>query len=144
MGSRVAGGKGRRACTWSVFDAVRSFPSSPDSLMSEIEAAIASYEYTHSTSFLSSSSSSPSKDEAEGKDDVSHQGSRASSAGDARLADDAYKAACTALAAGNPGAAIRSLHVAIASCPPDKTSALAKLRSLLSAASSQLHRQHQK
>uniref|UniRef100_A0A453PLV9 Uncharacterized protein n=1 Tax=Aegilops tauschii subsp. strangulata TaxID=200361 RepID=A0A453PLV9_AEGTS len=38
-----SGGGGRRG--WSPFDAIRSFPSNPESLMSQIDAAIASTEY---------------------------------------------------------------------------------------------------
>ena len=43
--------------------------------------------------------------------------------------------------AGRPEAAVRSLRVALASCPPEKTAAVAKVRSMLAIASAQLHKQ---
>ncbi|KAF8756787.1 hypothetical protein HU200_011044 [Digitaria exilis] len=43
--------------------------------------------------------------------------------------------------AGRPDAAVRSLRVALASCPPEKTAAVAKVRSMLAIASAQLHKQ---
>ena len=60
---------------------------------------------------------------------------------DERVADEAYRAACAALGAGRPDAAVRSLRMALASCPPEKTAAVAKVRSMLAIASAQLHKQ---
>ncbi|KAJ3695875.1 hypothetical protein LUZ60_001252 [Juncus effusus] len=121
-----------RTYPWSVFDAVRSFPPTPESLMSEIDAAIASTEYSRSSSPPpSSKTNSASKEQAEGSYD-------------ARIAEEAYKAACSALSAGRPDSAVRSLKVALDSCPPDKPSAIAKLRSLLAIANSQLQKKQQK
>ncbi|XP_038977073.1 uncharacterized protein LOC103718672 isoform X1 [Phoenix dactylifera] len=134
-GSFGGGGRGRGTCGWSVFDGVRAFPPTPEALMAEIDAAIAASEYVHATALLSSSSEEEPEKE-KGLD-------TAAPVHDARLADEAYKAACAALAAGRPDAAIQSLRLALARCPPDKSSALDKLRSLLSIASSQLQKQQQ-
>ncbi|KAJ4817588.1 hypothetical protein LUZ62_030154 [Rhynchospora pubera] len=128
---------------WSVFDAVRSFPSTPDALMSEIDAAIASTEYSRASSpplNTTTSSSTSSIEEAK----AGSATSAPASTYDAQIADEAYKAACAALAAGRPDAAARSLQVALESCPPDKVSAVAKLRSLVAIANSQLQKKLQK
>ncbi|OAY65985.1 hypothetical protein ACMD2_04891 [Ananas comosus] len=157
---------GSRGRAWSVFDAVRSFPSTPEALMAQIDAAIAAHEYTHATALLSASpSSSPPDHDGEAKaaaaaagaeEEVSKEGAAAApavgvgggggggGAFDARLADKAYMAACAALSSGRPDAAVRSLRVAIANCPPDKVSAVAKLHSLLAIASAQLQKQQNK
>ncbi|PWZ28944.1 hypothetical protein Zm00014a_003962 [Zea mays] len=139
-GSQVGGG-GLRG--WSPFDAIRSFPSTPESLMSQIDAAIVSTEYARACALLDPSqvsASSPPETEPEG------QGDRGASplppaCYDARVADEAYRAACAALGAGRPDAAVRSLRAALASCPPDKAAAVAKVRSMLAIASAQLHKQ---
>ncbi|PUZ77751.1 hypothetical protein GQ55_1G399000 [Panicum hallii var. hallii] len=47
---------------------------------------------------------------------------------DARVVDEAYHAACGALGAGRPDAAVRSLRVALASCPPERTAAILRRR----------------
>ncbi|PKU87295.1 uncharacterized protein LOC110115567 [Dendrobium catenatum] len=136
-------GKGR-SHGWSVFDTIKAFPSSPEALMAEIDAAIAAVEYGHATALLSSSSSSPFPPiAAETNNAVSSAFGPRGSSHDARLAEESYRAACSALATGRPDAALRSIRVALASCPPDKTSAVAKLRSLSSIASSQLQKQNQ-
>ncbi|XP_062220381.1 uncharacterized protein LOC133919856 [Phragmites australis] len=134
------GGGGRRG--WSPFDAIRSFPSTPESLMSQIDAAIASTEYARACALLdpapASASSQPEprpQPPSEGREE------EAPACYDARVADEAYRAACAALGAGQPDAAVRSLRVALASCPPEKTAAVAKVRSMLAIASAQLHRQ---
>ncbi|KAF3320684.1 hypothetical protein FCM35_KLT14818 [Carex littledalei] len=129
-----------RTRSWSVFDAVRSFPSTPEALMSEIDAAIASTEYSRS---------SPPPPDANSSTEEERVGpttstSAPASSYDAQIADEAYKAACAALAARRPHAAVRSLQVALESCPPDKASAIAKLRSLLAIANSQLQKTQQK
>ncbi|XP_078157365.1 uncharacterized protein LOC144553143 [Carex rostrata] len=126
------------ARSWSVFDALRSFPSTPEALMSEIDAAIASTEYSRS---------SPPPPDANSSSEEERTGPTTSSPAssyDAQIADEAYKAACAALAARRPDAAVRSLQVALQSCPPDKASAIAKLRSLLAIANSQLQKTQQK
>ncbi|TKW41717.1 hypothetical protein SEVIR_1G335800v4 [Setaria viridis] len=139
----MSGGGGRRG--WSPFDAIRSFPSTPESLMSQIDAAIASTEYAYACALLdpapapASASSQPQATPEEGQG----EGGAASppTCYDARVADEAYRAACAALGAGRPDAAVRSLRVALASCPPEKTAAVAKVRSMLAIASAQLHKQ---
>ncbi|KAJ3700216.1 hypothetical protein LUZ61_003921 [Rhynchospora tenuis] len=125
---------------WSVFDAVRSFPSTPDALMSEIDAAIASTEYSRASSPPPDTTTTSSIEEEK----VGPATSAPASTYDAQIADEAYKAACAALAAGRPDAAVRSLKVALESCPPDKVSAVAKLRSLMAIANSQLQKKLQK
>ncbi|KAK3159177.1 hypothetical protein QOZ80_2AG0146700 [Eleusine coracana subsp. coracana] len=141
----MSGGRGRRG--WSPFDAIRSFPSTPESLMSQIDAAIASTEYARACTLLdpppTSVSSQPEPSpEAQGEGEAaSAQGAAAPTCHDARVADEAYRAACAALGAGRPDAAVRSLRVALASCPPEKTAAVTKVRSMLAIASAQLHKQ---
>ncbi|OEL12689.1 hypothetical protein BAE44_0026293 [Dichanthelium oligosanthes] len=132
----MSGGGGRRG--WSPFDAIRSFPSTPESLMSQIDAAIASTEYARACALLDPAPSS-SQPTPEGQG----EGAAASPpvCYDAKVADEAYRAACAALGAGRPDAAVRSLRVALASCPPEKTAAVAKVRSMLAIASAQLHKQ---
>ncbi|KAL6912089.1 hypothetical protein ACP4OV_000894 [Aristida adscensionis] len=144
-----AGAGGRRG--WSPFDVIRSFPSTPESLMSQIDAAIASTEYARACALLdpapasASASASPQPqaqpEEGHGEGEASARGPPAPACYDARIADEAYRAACAALGAGRPDAAARSLRVALASCPPEKTAAVAKVRSMLAIASAQLHKQ---
>lgn len=67
----MSGGGGRRG--WSPFDAIRSFPSTPESLMSQIDAAIASTEYAYACALLdpapapASASSQPQATPEEGQ-----------------------------------------------------------------------------
>lgn len=116
---------GERGRRWSVFDGVKAIPSTPEALMAEIDTAIAATEYAHATALLQASSSSSNRETPQPQYD-------------ARLADEAYKAGCAALAAGKLNEALRSLQIALSKCPPDKRSALAKLNSLISLASEQL------
>jgi hypothetical protein len=138
-------GGGRRG--WSPFDAIRSFPSAPESLMSQIDAAIASTEYARACAHLDPASSRPPPPQQPPSGEREEEASSAAAARapppphDARVADEAYRAACAALGAGRPDAAVRSLRVALASCPPEKAAAVAKVRSMLAIASAQLHRQ---
>ncbi|KAJ4963110.1 hypothetical protein NE237_023049 [Protea cynaroides] len=99
----MGSGEGRHR--WSVFDGVKTFPSSPEALMSEINAAIAASEYAHATSLLrSSSSSSQTKNSiASGTETIV---APAQPHYDARLADEAYRAGCAALAVATPQAHI--------------------------------------
>uniref|UniRef100_A0A0A9F9T3 Uncharacterized protein n=1 Tax=Arundo donax TaxID=35708 RepID=A0A0A9F9T3_ARUDO len=131
------GGGGRRG--WSPFDVIRSFPSTPESLMSQIDAAIASTEYARACALLDPAPASASS-QPEPRPQPPPEG-EAPACYDARVADEAYRAACAALGAGRPDAAVRSLRVALASCPPEKTAAVAKVRSMLAIASAQLHKQ---
>ncbi|KAF3957643.1 hypothetical protein CMV_017369 [Castanea mollissima] len=59
---------------------------------------------------------------------------------DARLADEAYRAGCAALAAGKLDEALFSLNISLSRCPPDKTNAVAKLQSLIALTSQQLYK----
>ncbi|KAK8940835.1 hypothetical protein KSP39_PZI009980 [Platanthera zijinensis] len=131
-----------RSRGWSVFDAIKTFPASPETLMAEIDAAIASVEYAHATALLSSIPSSLFPlDTADTKNPVASSSGSGGSSHDARLAEEAYREACAALVSGQPDAALRSIRVALASCPLDKISAVAKIRSLSSIASAQLQKQ---
>jgi hypothetical protein len=125
-----------RTRSWSVFDAVRSFPSTPEALMSEIDATIASTEYSRSSPPPPETPTSSIEEEI-----VGPTTSSPASGYDATIADEAYKAACSALAAKRPDAAVRSLKVALETCPPHKSSAIAKLQSLLAIANSELQKQ---
>lgn len=123
----------------SVFDGVKlkTIPSMPEALMAEINTAICNLEYARATLLLetpspsssSSSSCSNSKNESSPLPQF-----------DARKADQAYKAGCAALAAGKLDEALLSLNVSLSKCPPDQTSAVAKLHSLISLTSQQLHK----
>ncbi|KAJ8505614.1 hypothetical protein OPV22_006500 [Ensete ventricosum] len=128
---------------WNVFDGVKAFPPpTPDALMDDVDVAISALEYARATAALLTSSSSKVEEAAAPESERNKPSSTPSEpVYDKRIADEAYKAACAALAAGKPDAAIRSIHVAFASCPPEKTTALSKLRSLLDLASSQQQKQ---
>lgn len=115
---------------WSVFDSVKTVPSSPEALMAEINAAVTGLEYARATAYLDSSSSFRLKK-------LSSDAS-VSPKYDAKLADEAYKAGCAALAAGKLDEALHSLNISLSKCPPDKTSAVAKLQSLITLTSQQL------
>ena len=133
-------GGGRRG--WSPFDAIRSFPSAPESLLSQIDAAIASTEYARACAHLDPASSRQQPPPSGEREEASAAARAAPPPPhDARVADEAYRAACAALGAGRPDAAVRSLRVSLASCPPEKAAAVAKVRSMLAIASAQLHRQ---
>ncbi|ERM97104.1 hypothetical protein AMTRI_Chr04g185690 [Amborella trichopoda] len=100
----------------------------PEALMAEIDAAIAASEYQRATAYLKMAapkSNSKSKQSAQ--------------LHDVKAADEAYKSACSAIASGQLEPALASLRIALAKCPPDKTSALAKIHSLMSITSLQLH-----
>ncbi|KAK8961299.1 hypothetical protein KSP40_PGU000914 [Platanthera guangdongensis] len=115
---------------------------SPETLMAEIDAAIASIEYTHATNLLSSIPSSPSpSDTADTKNAMASSSGIGGSSHDARLEEEAYRKACAALISGQPDAAVRSIRVALASCQLYKISVVAKIQSLSSIASAQLQKQ---
>uniref|UniRef100_A0A2P2JIS6 Uncharacterized protein MANES_18G032600 n=1 Tax=Rhizophora mucronata TaxID=61149 RepID=A0A2P2JIS6_RHIMU len=132
MGSEQGSSK-----NWSVFDRVKSFPSTPEALMAEIDTAIAKLEHDRATKLLFIQPPSPPKMKIKGSDatPIPHY--------DARMADEAYRAGCAALAAGKLDEALQSLNISLAKCPPDKTSAIAKLQSLISLTSQQLHKSPQ-
>ncbi|XP_038684696.1 uncharacterized protein LOC119984695 isoform X2 [Tripterygium wilfordii] len=130
---RMGSGEGRPH--WSVYDGVKVIPSTPEALMAAMNTAIANLEYSRATALLESKSSSQSKIK---RSDVSV--GRVAAQYDARLADEAYKAGCAALAAGKLDEALQSLNVSLSKCPPNKTSAVAKLQSLISLTSQQLQK----
>lgn len=146
--SAMSGGAGGGDGGWSPFDAIRSFPSTPESLMSQIDAAIASTEYARACALLDPAASASSRSQqpprkGEGREEEGEASAARAPAAcyDARVADEAYRAACAALGAGRADAAVRSLRVALSCCPPEKAAAVAKVRSMLAIASAQLHRQ---
>ncbi|KAF6176160.1 hypothetical protein GIB67_023451 [Kingdonia uniflora] len=123
-----------RRSNWSVYDGVKTIPSTPEALMAEINSAITTLEYSNATSLLQyppstspSPSSSSSKTKSSPKPDY-----------DARLADEAYKAGCAAIAANKLDSALQSLQISLSKCPPERTSAVAKLQSLITITSQQL------
>ncbi|XP_027149463.1 uncharacterized protein LOC113749803 [Coffea eugenioides] len=118
-------GYGEEEPHWSVFDGVKTIPASADAVIAEIDSAISALEYARATAFLYS---------IVGKSDDG----KLSSKYDAKKADEAYKAGMAAMAAGKLDEAIQFLNIALAKCPPDKTSAVAKLQSLISVTSQQL------
>jgi hypothetical protein len=120
--------------------------------MSQIDAAIASTEYARACALLDPAAATPASassqpqlqptpEEGQGEGGAAAAAATPPACYDARVADEAYRAACAALGAGRPDAAVRSLRVALASCPPEKAAAVAKVRSMLAIASAQLHKQ---
>lgn len=116
---------------WSVFDGVKSISTSPEALMADINSAITSLEHARASSFLQSPVSI-SKDKNISK--------KSNSQYDARMADESYKAGLASMAAGKLDDAVHSLNNALSKCPPDKTSAVVKLQSLISLTSQQLQK----
>ncbi|KAM2066759.1 hypothetical protein ACFX1T_043190 [Malus domestica] len=127
-------GSAEKSSQWrSVFDGVKlkTIKSMPEALMAEINTAICNLEYARATDLLGSPSSSSSMAKTESSDQPVFN---------ARMADQAYKAGCAALAAGKLDEALLSLNTSLSKCPPDQTSAVAKLHSLISLTSQQLHK----
>lgn len=124
---------------WSVFDGVKTIPSTPEALMDEIDSAISNLELARATALLRSPSPSPppssSPSGKKNSPDVTTPVQY-----DVRMADEAFKAGCSALAEGKLDEALHSLNVSLSKCPPDKTSAVAKLQSLITLTSQQLQR----
>ncbi|KAE9600043.1 putative tetratricopeptide-like helical domain-containing protein [Lupinus albus] len=101
--------------------------------MSEIDSAISNLEYSRATALLDSTTASSSSSSSAANTSESDRY-------DARMADEAYKAGCAALASGKLDEALRSLNLSLSKCPPDKISAVSKLNSLISLTSIQLQR----
>lgn len=120
---------------WSVFDGVKTIPATPEALMDEIDSAISNLELARATAFLGSPSPSSSPSGKKKSPDVTTPVQY-----DVRMADEAFKAGCSALAAGKLDEALHLLNVSLSKCPPDKTSAVAKLQSLITLTSQQLQR----
>lgn len=130
-------GSGEGRTHWSVFEGVRSIASStPETLMAEIDTAIGKLEYSRATAFLDSLSPTPTNTS---KTSMSSD-SGANPQYDVKMADGAYRAGCASLAAGKLDEALQYLNVSLSKCPPDKTSAVAKLQSLISLTSQQLQK----
>lgn len=117
---------------WSVFDRVKAIPPAPELLMAEINNAIFNLEYTRATALLDCPTSVILKDNSSDGSTMSQY--------DVRLADEAYKVGCAVLAAGKLDEALQSFNTSLAKCPPEKTSAVAKLQSLISLTSQQLQK----
>ncbi|KAK9136032.1 hypothetical protein Syun_015362 [Stephania yunnanensis] len=117
---------------WSVYDGVKTIPRSPEALMAEIDAAIAALEYARAAAAATTTAA----------DEPCPSPPSPPQQYDARLADEAYREGCAALAAGKLDEALQSLQISLSKCPPNKTSALAKLRSLISLTSHQVHHHH--
>ncbi|KAJ6400088.1 hypothetical protein OIU84_015694 [Salix udensis] len=123
---------------WSVFEGGRSMSSSstPETLMAEIDTAISKLEYSRATALLDSPSPPPTNTLKTSM----CSGSGANPQYDVRMADGAYRSGCASLAAGKLDEALQYLNVSLSKCPPDKTSAVAKLQSLISLTSQQLQK----
>ncbi|KAL8252081.1 hypothetical protein R6Q59_035774 [Mikania micrantha] len=120
---------------WSVYDRITIIPSKPEALMAEINSAISSLECAKASKFQNTSSTL-----SKSKKSVDDGSLNSCCLYDARRADEAYKAGLAYLAAGNLEEAFRSLNVALTKCPPSKTSAVAKLRSLISLTAQRLRK----
>ncbi|KAM3758269.1 hypothetical protein ACB098_01G030700 [Castanea mollissima] len=129
-------GSGEQNHRWSVFDGVKVIPAAPEALMAEIDIAISKLEYARATARLESPTSSSSSSVLKN----TSSDTSPSPQYDARLADEAYRAGCAALAAGKLDEALFSLNISLSRCPPDKTNAVAKLQSLIALTSQQLYK----
>ncbi|KAM0968451.1 hypothetical protein ACFX2A_017102 [Malus domestica] len=127
-------GSAEKSSQWrSVFDGVKlkTIKAMPEALMAEINTAICNLEYARATALVDSPSSLSSTAKTEILDQPEYN---------ARMADQSYKAGCAALAAGKLDEALLSLNTSLSMCPPDQTSAVTKLHSLISLTSRQLHK----
>ncbi|KAG8377636.1 hypothetical protein BUALT_Bualt08G0053600 [Buddleja alternifolia] len=115
---------------WNVFEGMKTISVAPEALMAEINSAITALEYARAATFLQSPPPAISKSKNSNK--------KMNCEYDAGMADEAYKAGLAAMAAGKMDKAVVSLNTALSKCPPDKTSAVAKLRSLISLTSQQI------
>ncbi|KAM7280058.1 hypothetical protein ACFE04_007192 [Oxalis oulophora] len=112
--------------------------TSPETLMSDINRNISNLEYARATYLLDSTTTTTSTTYDD--DDNVTQSQQQSIEYDVRIADEAYRDGCAAIAAGKLDDALQSLNVSLSKCPPSKTSALAKLQSLISLTANQLQR----
>ncbi|XP_057794532.1 uncharacterized protein LOC131010864 isoform X2 [Salvia miltiorrhiza] len=111
---------------WSAFDGVKTISVAPEALMVEINSAIAALEYARAAIFSQSPDPAPK---------AKTPNKKPASSSDAQIADEAYKAGLASMSAGRVDEAIISLNIALSKCPPEKTSAVAKIQSLISVAS---------
>ncbi|KAI3922795.1 hypothetical protein MKW98_006926 [Papaver atlanticum] len=126
MGSGSDSGRGKGFRNWSVYDGMKIF-----------HTPIAASEYSHAYALLkSTSSTSSSKINSNSNETKQDQL-------DVRMADEAYKDGCAALASGKLDEALQSLQIALSKCPPHKASAISKLQSLIKLTSQQqIHKPH--
>ncbi|KAG6520570.1 hypothetical protein ZIOFF_017627 [Zingiber officinale] len=112
-----------RTCARSFCDGVKRFPPTPEDLMADIDAAVASFEYARSASLAIHHAFPSSQGEAAEKTlDERDRAAEAAPVYDKRISDEANKVACSALASGNVGDVFRSLHLALTICPRSSSS----------------------
>lgn len=116
---------------WSVYDTLPTSPSTPENLMADINSAISALESSRSITFLEPKNKNPQAL-------VTKPKAQNNNVYDAKLADESYKAGIACLASGKLDEAVESLYTSLLNCPPDQTTAVAKLRSLISVTSQQL------
>lgn len=114
---------------WNVYDGVKARSLAPEPLMAEINSAIAALEYARAAVF--SQLPEPSQNSTR------NSNRRPASNFNAQIADEAYKAGVASMSANRPDEALISLNIALSKCPPEKTSAVAKIQSRISLASEQ-------
>ncbi|KAL8145146.1 hypothetical protein AgCh_003377 [Apium graveolens] len=119
---------------WSVYETVTTSPTTPENLMADINSAISSLESNRSITFLEPKNKNPVSKPMPQKNNYQNNNNNY----DAKLADESYKAGLACLASGKLDEAVESLNTSLLNCPPDETSAVAKLRSLISVTSQQL------
>ncbi|KAL0325613.1 UNVERIFIED_CONTAM: hypothetical protein Sradi_5130600 [Sesamum radiatum] len=120
---------GEEKTPWNVFEGVKRISVAPEAVMAEINSAITALEYARASVFLQSPPPISK---------TRNINQNLTSEYDARMADEAYKAGLASMAAGKLDEAVLSLNIALSKCPPDKTSAIAKLESLISLTSQHL------
>ncbi|KAH6782351.1 hypothetical protein C2S52_000795 [Perilla frutescens var. hirtella] len=108
---------------WSVFDGVKAISIAPEPLMAEINSAIAALEYARAAAFSQSPDPAMMSKNANKK---------SASYYDSQIADEAYKAGLASMTVGRVDEAVISLNIALSKCPPEKTSAVSKIQSLIS------------
>lgn len=123
---------------WSVYDTLTTSPTTPENLMADINSAISALESSRSITFLEPKNKNPQTQAPVTKPMPQNNKNNNINTYDAKLADESYKAGLACLASGKLDEAVESLNTSLLNCPPDKTSALAKLRSLISVTSQQL------
>lgn len=122
---------------WSVYDTLTTSPTTPENLMADINSAISALESSRSITFLEPKNKTP-QPQAPVSKPMPQNNKNKNNIYDAKLADESYKAGLACLASGKLDEAVESLNTSLLNCPPDKTSAVAKLRSLISVTSQQL------
>lgn len=122
---------------WSVYHTLTTSPTTPENLMADINSAISALESSRSITFLEPKNKTP-QPQAPVSKPMPQNNKNKNNIYDAKLADESYKAGLACLASGKLDEAVESLNTSLLNCPPDRTSAVAKLRSLISVTSQQL------